>query len=183
MHRRNLEHVDVALIDRAERELDMAAYVLTDWPVMQVSRAPADRGVAIRIYLDGTQLAEREQAKVFNDPRRIPKNPVCLADEPVSGEPVCEANSLLAGNLQGIFPNLNQIRRRVYGPPASLAPPFGFLAKDAEFRVFKARRAHDIVRSLRQNPVRAMAVWRTLAASRRSHPHQASSPSPVQADR
>jgi Sigma-70 region 2 len=31
------------------------------------------------------------------------------------GEPVCEENSLLAGNLQGIFPNLNQSRRRVYG--------------------------------------------------------------------
>ena len=30
---------------------------------------------------------------------------------------------------------------------------------------------------------RAMAVWRTLAASWRSHAHQASSPSPVQADR
>jgi hypothetical protein len=27
----NLEHVDVALIDRAEQEIDMAAYVLTDW--------------------------------------------------------------------------------------------------------------------------------------------------------
>jgi hypothetical protein len=27
----------------------------------------ADRGVAIRIYLDGTQLAERKPAKVFDD--------------------------------------------------------------------------------------------------------------------
>jgi phosphatidylserine/phosphatidylglycerophosphate/cardiolipin synthase-like enzyme len=63
----NLEHVDVALIDRPERELDMAAYVLTDWPVMLALTRAADRGVAIRIYLDGTQLAEREQAKAFND--------------------------------------------------------------------------------------------------------------------
>jgi hypothetical protein len=31
----NLEHVDVALIDRAEHEIDMAAYVLTDWPILQ----------------------------------------------------------------------------------------------------------------------------------------------------
>jgi phosphatidylserine/phosphatidylglycerophosphate/cardiolipin synthase-like enzyme len=45
----------------------MAAYVLTDWPVMQALTRAADRGVAIRIYLDGTQPAEREQAKVFND--------------------------------------------------------------------------------------------------------------------
>ena len=31
----NLEHVDVALIDRAEHEIDLAAYVLSDWAVMQ----------------------------------------------------------------------------------------------------------------------------------------------------
>jgi hypothetical protein len=31
----NLEHVDVALIDSARHEIDMAAYVLIDWPVMQ----------------------------------------------------------------------------------------------------------------------------------------------------
>jgi hypothetical protein len=29
----NLEHVDVALIDGARQEIDLAAYVLTDWPV------------------------------------------------------------------------------------------------------------------------------------------------------
>jgi phosphatidylserine/phosphatidylglycerophosphate/cardiolipin synthase-like enzyme len=55
----NLEHVEVALIDGAEREIDMAAYVLTYWPVMQALTRAADRGVHIRIYLDGTQLAER----------------------------------------------------------------------------------------------------------------------------
>ena len=44
----NLEHVDVALIDRAEHEIDMAAYVLTDWPVMQALTRAADRGVKDR---------------------------------------------------------------------------------------------------------------------------------------
>jgi phosphatidylserine/phosphatidylglycerophosphate/cardiolipin synthase-like enzyme len=68
----NLEHVDVALIDRAEHEIDMAAYVLTDWPVMQALTRAADRGVHIRIYLDGTQFAEREPAKVFNDLAETP---------------------------------------------------------------------------------------------------------------
>jgi phosphatidylserine/phosphatidylglycerophosphate/cardiolipin synthase-like enzyme len=68
----NLEHVDVALIDRAEHEIDMAAYVLTDWPVMQALTRAADRGVYIRIYLDGTQLAEREPAKVFRDLAETP---------------------------------------------------------------------------------------------------------------
>jgi phosphatidylserine/phosphatidylglycerophosphate/cardiolipin synthase-like enzyme len=68
----NLEHIDVALIDPAEHEIDMAAYVLTDWPVMQALTRAADRGVAIRIYLDGTELAEREPAKVFNDLAETP---------------------------------------------------------------------------------------------------------------
>jgi phosphatidylserine/phosphatidylglycerophosphate/cardiolipin synthase-like enzyme len=36
----NLEHVDVALIDRAEHEIDMAAYVLTDWPIKHETSAP-----------------------------------------------------------------------------------------------------------------------------------------------
>jgi len=67
----NLEHV-VALIDGAQHVIDMAAYVLTDWPVMQALTRAADRGVAIRIYLDATQLAEREPAKVFNDLAETP---------------------------------------------------------------------------------------------------------------
>ncbi len=33
----NLEHVDVALIDRAEHEIDLAADVLTDWPTPPVT--------------------------------------------------------------------------------------------------------------------------------------------------
>jgi phosphatidylserine/phosphatidylglycerophosphate/cardiolipin synthase-like enzyme len=63
----NPEHVDVALIDGADHEIDLAAYVLTDWPVMQALMRAADRGVKVRIYLDGTQLAERDPSKVFND--------------------------------------------------------------------------------------------------------------------
>jgi phosphatidylserine/phosphatidylglycerophosphate/cardiolipin synthase-like enzyme len=63
----NLEHSDVALIDGARHEIDMAAYVLTDWPILQALTRAADRGVKVRIYLDGTQLAEREPAKVFHD--------------------------------------------------------------------------------------------------------------------
>jgi hypothetical protein len=31
----NLEHVEVGLIDSAKHEIDFAAYVLTDWPIMQ----------------------------------------------------------------------------------------------------------------------------------------------------
>ena len=50
----------------------MAAYVLIDWPIMQALTRAADRGVAIRIYLDGAQFAEREPAKVFRDLAETP---------------------------------------------------------------------------------------------------------------
>jgi phosphatidylserine/phosphatidylglycerophosphate/cardiolipin synthase-like enzyme len=66
----NLEHVDVALIDGAEHEIDLAAYVLTDWPIMQALTRAADRGVKVRIYLDGPQFAERRFVKPFHEPRR-----------------------------------------------------------------------------------------------------------------
>ena len=68
----NLEHIDVALIDGARHEIDMAAYVLTDWPVIQALTRAADRGIKVRIYLDGTQLADREPAKVFQDLAETP---------------------------------------------------------------------------------------------------------------
>src|SRR5262245_42026334 len=63
----NLEHIDVELIDSAKHEIDFAAYVLTDWPVMQALKRAAERGATVRIYLDASQLAEREPAKVFRD--------------------------------------------------------------------------------------------------------------------
>src|SRR5215469_5673733 len=58
----NLEHIDVELIDSAQHEIDFAAYVLTDWPV--ISRA-ADRGVKVRIFLDAGRLRETEGSKAF----------------------------------------------------------------------------------------------------------------------
>jgi phosphatidylserine/phosphatidylglycerophosphate/cardiolipin synthase-like enzyme len=68
----NLEHVDVALINTARHEIDMAAYVLTDWPVIQALTRAADRGVKVRVYLGGTPLAEREPARVFQDLAETP---------------------------------------------------------------------------------------------------------------
>jgi phosphatidylserine/phosphatidylglycerophosphate/cardiolipin synthase-like enzyme len=64
--------VDVALIDSAKREVDLAAYVLTDWPIIQALTRAADRGVKVRIYLDRTQPAERGPAKVFQDLAETP---------------------------------------------------------------------------------------------------------------
>jgi len=51
--------VDVALVDTARHEIDLAAYVLTDWPVIQALTRAANRGVKVHVYLDDTQLAYR----------------------------------------------------------------------------------------------------------------------------
>jgi phosphatidylserine/phosphatidylglycerophosphate/cardiolipin synthase-like enzyme len=47
----------VALIDTARQEIDLAACVLTDWPVIQALIRAANRGVKVRTHLDRTQLA------------------------------------------------------------------------------------------------------------------------------
>jgi phosphatidylserine/phosphatidylglycerophosphate/cardiolipin synthase-like enzyme len=68
----NLEHIDVALLDSARQEIGIAAYVLTDWPVIQALTRAADRGVPIRVYLDKTQLANHDPAKPFQDLAETP---------------------------------------------------------------------------------------------------------------
>jgi phosphatidylserine/phosphatidylglycerophosphate/cardiolipin synthase-like enzyme len=49
----NIEHVDVGLTDGARHEIDLAAYVLTDRPIIHALTRAADRGVKVRVYLDG----------------------------------------------------------------------------------------------------------------------------------
>jgi len=51
----NLERVDVALIDTAKLSVDMAAFVLTDWPVIAALDRALERGVVVRIVLDPSQ--------------------------------------------------------------------------------------------------------------------------------
>lgn len=46
----NLEAIDVALISEAGETIDMAAYVLTDFAVIEALTLAADRGVSVRIY-------------------------------------------------------------------------------------------------------------------------------------
>ena len=87
----------MALIDRAEREIDMAAYVLTDWPILQALTRAADRDVHIRIYLDGTQLAEREPAKVFRDLAETPGVEIRIKHE--TGDPMHLKSYQIDGRL------------------------------------------------------------------------------------
>jgi len=51
----NLERLDVQTLNSARKTIDVAAYVLTDWPVVQALVAAAYRGVTIRVYVDGGQ--------------------------------------------------------------------------------------------------------------------------------
>jgi phosphatidylserine/phosphatidylglycerophosphate/cardiolipin synthase-like enzyme len=57
----------VSLIDGATQKIDLAAYVLTDWPVLQALMRAADRGVRVRIYLDGSELPKDEAQAPFRE--------------------------------------------------------------------------------------------------------------------
>jgi phosphatidylserine/phosphatidylglycerophosphate/cardiolipin synthase-like enzyme len=55
----NLEKIDVAMLDGAKSEIDIAAYVLTDVPVIEALTRAADRGVAVKLFLYEDQIADR----------------------------------------------------------------------------------------------------------------------------
>jgi phosphatidylserine/phosphatidylglycerophosphate/cardiolipin synthase-like enzyme len=48
----DLESIDVALIGEATKQVDMAAYVLTDNAVIEALRKATERGVKVRIWRD-----------------------------------------------------------------------------------------------------------------------------------
>ncbi len=48
----NLEAIDVQTLENAGVSIDMAAYVLSDAAVVEALGDAADRGVAVRLYLD-----------------------------------------------------------------------------------------------------------------------------------
>jgi phosphatidylserine/phosphatidylglycerophosphate/cardiolipin synthase-like enzyme len=53
----NLEAIDVGLLNGAGDTIDMAAYVLSDDAVIEALGDAADRGVAVRLYLDHAEYA------------------------------------------------------------------------------------------------------------------------------
>ena len=61
----NLEHVDVALLDKAERKIDIAAYVLTDRPIMSALIRAAGRGVKVRVYMGAKQFGGEQIASLL----------------------------------------------------------------------------------------------------------------------
>ncbi|WP_084704736.1 phospholipase D-like domain-containing protein [Beijerinckia mobilis] len=52
----NLERIDVALIEAAQHDIDLASYVLTDVAVIEALTRAAERGVIIRVYLYESQI-------------------------------------------------------------------------------------------------------------------------------
>ena len=55
----NLEHIDSALFAQAQNSIDIAAYVLTDWAIMDALKAASARNVAVRLVLDGSQFTPK----------------------------------------------------------------------------------------------------------------------------
>lgn len=53
----DLEEIDIALIHEAAKQIDMAAYVLTDGAVIEALRAAAEHGVKVRIWRDASEPA------------------------------------------------------------------------------------------------------------------------------
>ena len=54
----DLERIDVALIGEAAKQIDMAAYVLTDSAVIEALRKATERGVKVRIWRDANMAAK-----------------------------------------------------------------------------------------------------------------------------
>lgn len=86
----NLERIDVSLIDSARRSLDMAAYVLTDWPVISALDRAARRGVAVRLYLDGGWLGNHARTGPF---RALLDNPGVAIRVKRAGAPLMHLKS------------------------------------------------------------------------------------------
>lgn len=61
----NLEHLDVDLLDKAERKIDIAAYVLTDWPIISALIRASQRGVKVRVYMGAKQFGGERIASLL----------------------------------------------------------------------------------------------------------------------
>jgi phosphatidylserine/phosphatidylglycerophosphate/cardiolipin synthase-like enzyme len=60
----DLERIDVALIREAAKQIDMAAYVLTDRAVIEALRQASARGVKVRIRRDASEAARLSEFDV-----------------------------------------------------------------------------------------------------------------------
>lgn len=69
----NLERIDVGLLDKAGETIDVAAYILTDRPVIDALIAAKERGVVVRLLLDPSQKSDFVRLESLNDEIRFKK--------------------------------------------------------------------------------------------------------------
>jgi hypothetical protein len=93
----DLESIDVALVGEAVKQIDMAAYVLTDRAVIEALRQAAVRGVKVRIWRDPGMAVRVGEADV---------------------------QAQLAGRLQGIEIRPNPPDADLESPGRALVIPF-----------------------------------------------------------
>jgi phosphatidylserine/phosphatidylglycerophosphate/cardiolipin synthase-like enzyme len=67
----NLEQVDVALLQSARSKISLAAYSLTNWPVIDALINARRRGVVIRIVLDPSQQHALDRLREISDVLRM----------------------------------------------------------------------------------------------------------------
>ena len=74
----NLEKIDVALLGSAKHSIDMAAYVLSDWVVIDALRQAEKRGVTVRIVIDTSQHHAFDKMIDLADNIRVKDNRVYM---------------------------------------------------------------------------------------------------------
>lgn len=67
----NLEHVDVDLLAEAGDTVDLAAFILTDRPIIEALIDAKERGVTLRILLDPSQRSDFERLRPLTDDIRM----------------------------------------------------------------------------------------------------------------
>jgi phosphatidylserine/phosphatidylglycerophosphate/cardiolipin synthase-like enzyme len=118
------------LIDQAKTSIDMAAYVLTDFPVIQALTRAADRGVVIRVYLDGGQFGLRDPKQLFCD---LKVTPGVAIKRKKSGEPLMHLKAF-------------QIDGRVLRTGSANFSPSGLKRQDNDLVVIESVKAVDAFR-------------------------------------
>ena len=67
----NLEHVDLAVLGKAQASIDFAAFILTDHAIVDALKDARRRGVKVRIVLDGSQASAFERLAEMGDVVRV----------------------------------------------------------------------------------------------------------------
>jgi phosphatidylserine/phosphatidylglycerophosphate/cardiolipin synthase-like enzyme len=105
----DLESIDVALVGEAVKQIDMAAYVLTDRTVIEALRQAAARGVKVRIWRDpgmAVRVGEADvQAQLAGRLQGIEIRPNPPGDELMHLKGYCVDHRLLRTSSASLSPS------------------------------------------------------------------------------